>query len=100
VVTKLDVLDELAEIPVCVGYKLDGKKTAEIPPDAAGYGKLECIYRKVPGWGTSTRGVRRWEKLPAKARAYLTFLEKETGARLALVSSGPERDETILRQKL
>ncbi|MGH9670926.1 MAG: adenylosuccinate synthase [Terriglobales bacterium] len=100
VVTKLDVLDELAVIPVCVGYKINGKKIAEIPPDAAGYEKLECLYRKLPGWRTSTRGVKRWEKLPPKARAYLTFLEKETGARIAMVSTGPERDQTILLQTL
>jgi adenylosuccinate synthase len=100
VVTKLDVLDDLAEIPVCVGYKVKGKKTSEIPPDAAGYEKLECVYRKMPGWRTSTRAVKSWEKLPAKARAYLTFLAKETGARIAMVSTGPERDQTIVLEKV
>ena len=100
VVTKLDVLDQLAEIPVCVGYKVQGKKTSEVPSQAAGYEKLECVYRKLPGWRTPTRGVKRWEKLPPKARAYLTFLEKETGARIAMVSTGPERDQTILLQAL
>ena len=85
---------------MCVGYKVKGKKTAEVPSDAAGYEKLECVYRKLPGWRTSTRGVKRWEKLPAKARAYLTFLEKETGARIAMVSTGPERDQTILLEKV
>ena len=62
VVTKLDVLDELAEIPVCVGYKIDGKKTVEIPAQASGYEKIECVYQKMPGWRTSTVGhheVRR-----------------------------------------
>jgi adenylosuccinate synthase len=100
VVTKLDVLDDLAEIPVCVGYKMKGKKTSEIPPDAAGYEKLECVYREMPGWRTSTRAVKSWEKLPAKAREYLTFLAKETGARIAMVSTGPERDQTIMLEKV
>ena len=100
VVTKLDVLDDLAEIPVCVGYKLNGKKTSEIPPDAAGFDKLECVYRKMPGWRTSTCAVKSWEKLPAKARAYLTFLSEETGASIAMVSTGPERDQTIVLEKV
>src|SRR5437660_6706842 len=55
VVTKLDVLDELAEIPVCVGYKVDGKKTDEVPAQACGYEKIECIYRNMPGWASPTQ---------------------------------------------
>jgi adenylosuccinate synthase len=100
VVTKLDVLDDLAEIPVCVGYKVKGKKTSEIPPDVAGYEKLECVYRKMPGWRTSTRAAKSWEKLPAKAREYLSFLAKETGAKIAMVSTGPERDQTIVLENV
>jgi len=95
VVTKLDVLDELAEIPVCVGYKIDGKKTDEVPPQDSGFGKIECIYEKMPGWRTSTEGITKLEKLPKTARAYLAFLEKETGARIGLVSTGPGREQTI-----
>ena len=95
VVTKLDVLDELAEIPVCVGYKIDGKKTEEIPAQDSGYQKIECIYHKMPGWRTSSQGVTKLEKLPKAARAYLAFLEKESGARIGMVSTGPGREETI-----
>src|SRR6058998_2688892 len=95
VVTKLDVLDELAEIPVCVGYKIDGKKTMEIPAQASGYEKIECIYQKLPGWQTSTEGVTQMEKLPKAAREYLAFLEKETAARIGMVSTGPGREQTI-----
>ncbi len=95
VVTKLDVLDELAEIPVCVGYKIGGKKTAEIPADAAGYEKIEPIYEKLPGWKKSTEGITEFAKLPEKARDYLKFLEKETGARIGMVSTGPDRDQTM-----
>ena len=64
VVTKLDVLDELAEIPVCVGYKIDGKETAEIPAHASGYDAIECVYQTMPGWRTSTQGITQLEKLP------------------------------------
>ncbi len=95
VVTKLDVLDELAEIPVCVGYKIDGKDHGEIPAHASGYDKLECVYQKMPGWKTSTQGITEFEKLPEAAREYLAFVEKETGARMGMVSTGPDRDHTI-----
>jgi adenylosuccinate synthase len=96
VVTKLDVLDELAEIPVCVGYKIDGKATEEMPAQGCGYDKIECIYEKMPGWQTSTEGITRMDKLPLTARNYLSFLEKGTGAKIGMVSTGPDRDQTIL----
>ncbi len=95
VVTKLDVLDELAEIPVCVGYKINGKETDEAPAQDSGYGQIECIYRKMPGWRTSTQGTTKLEKLPKAAREYLTFVEKESGARIGMVATGPGREETI-----
>ena len=95
VVTKLDVLDELAEIPVCTGYKIGGKKTTEIPADVAGYERIEPLYEKLPGWKKSTEGVTEFEKLPSAAREYLKFLEKESGARIGMVSTGPDRDQTI-----
>jgi adenylosuccinate synthase len=95
VVTKLDVLDELAEIPVCVGYKIDGKKTIEVPAQDSGYQKIECIYQKMPGWRTPTQGITRLEKLPKAAREYLTFVERETAARIGIISTGPGREQTI-----
>jgi adenylosuccinate synthase len=96
VVTKLDVLDELAEIPVCVGYKINGKATDEIPAHASGYDQIECVYQKMPGWRTSTEGITQMEKLPKPAREYLAFLEKESGARIGMVSTGPGREQTML----
>jgi adenylosuccinate synthase len=96
VVTKLDVLDELAEIPVCVGYLVDGKKSMEIPAQSSGYEKLECVYTKMPGWQTSTQGITKFKDLPKPAKDYLTFLEKEAGAKIGMVSTGPDRDQTIL----
>jgi adenylosuccinate synthase len=96
VVTKLDVLDELPEIPVCVGFKIGGKETAEPPAHASGFDKIECIYKKMPGWQTSTEGVVNYEKLPKQARDYLDFVAKETGAKIGMISTGPDRDHTIL----
>jgi adenylosuccinate synthase len=96
VVTKLDVLDELAEIPVCVGYKIDGKPTEEAPAQSSGYDKIECVYQKLPGWRTSTEGITDYDKLPKPAREYLAFVEKEAGAKVGMISTGPDRNHTIL----
>ena len=96
VITKLDVLDDLEEIPVCVGFEIDGKKTSEIPAQASGWEKIKCIYEKFPGWKTSTEGITDYEKLPKQAREYLAFVAKETGAKVGMVSTGPDRDHTIL----
>jgi len=96
VVTKLDVLDQLSEIPVCVGYKIDGKATSEAPAHASGYEKIECIYQKMPGWQSSTEGITEYEKLPRQAREYLAFVAQETAAKVGMISTGPDRDHTIL----
>ena len=95
VVTKLDVLDELAEIPICTGYKIDGRKTVEVPAQDSGFAKIECLYEKMPGWRTSTQGITKLEKLPKAARAYLDFVERESGARVGVISTGPGREQTI-----
>jgi adenylosuccinate synthase len=95
VVTKLDVLDELEEIPVCVGYKMDGKQTAEVPAQASGYDKIEPVYHHLAGWQQSTEGIKEFGKLPKQAREYLTFVEKEVGARIGMISTGADRDFTI-----
>ena len=95
VVTKMDVLDTLDTIPVCVGYKLDGKKTDEVPADAGTMDKLEPVYEKLPGWKQSTEGIVEWDKLPKKARNYLQFLEEESGAKIGMVSTGPDREQTM-----
>ena len=96
VIAKLDVLDELEEIPICIGYKIDGKKTADVPAQDSGFKKIECIYRKMRGWRTSTRGITKLGKLPKAAREYLTFVEKESNAKIGMVSTGPDREEIIL----
>jgi adenylosuccinate synthase len=99
VVTKLDVLDELAEVPVCVGYKIDGKPTEEIPPQDCGFRKIEPVYAKLPGWREATVGISATDKLPKKAQEYLRFLHKETQAKIAMVSTGPERNQTIFTEE-
>jgi adenylosuccinate synthase len=99
VVTKLDVLDGLPEIPVCVGYKVNGQETEEIPAEASCWEKIECIYRKMPGWSTPTQGITDIGQLPKRAREYLSFIEKESGARIGMISTGPGRDETMFTEE-
>ncbi len=95
VVTKLDVLDAFDEIPVCIGYRIDGQLSATIPADVNGIEKVEPVYTKLKGWKTSTEGTRRFEALPRAAQDYLRFLEAESGSRIGMVSTGPDRDQTM-----
>jgi adenylosuccinate synthase len=95
VVTKLDVLDELHEIPVCISYKVNGKATEEIPAEASGWDKIECVYRTMPGWQEETKGITELKKLPSAAREYLSFIEKQAGAHIGMISTGPGREEAI-----
>jgi adenylosuccinate synthase len=94
-VTKLDVLDELAEIPVVTGYKIDGKHTEEIPAQDAGFRKIEPVITNLPGWQENTFGMTDHERLPKKAQEYLRFVQRESGATIGMVSTGPDREHTI-----
>jgi len=96
VVTKMDVLDQLDEIPVCVGYKINGKKVDSVPALATGFDQVKCVYEKMPGWKKSTEGVTSFDDLPKKAQEYLRFIERESGARIGMVSTGPDRDQTMM----
>jgi adenylosuccinate synthase len=96
VVTKLDVLDTLAEIPVCVGYDIDGKVTDEIPADVYGLERIKPAYTTLKGWQQPTEGITEFEKLPQAAKDYLRFQERESGARIGMVSTGPDRDQTMV----
>jgi adenylosuccinate synthase len=96
VVTKLDVLDELAEIPICVGYEIDGKVTDEVPADVRGLEAIKPVYTTLKGWRQSTEGITEYDKLPQAARDYLAFQERESGARIGMISTGPDRDQTIV----
>ncbi|MFZ0744305.1 MAG: adenylosuccinate synthase [Terracidiphilus sp.] len=96
VITKMDVLDELEEIPICIGYEIDGKVTDEIPADVEGLGKIKPHYATLKGWRTSTEGITDFEELPAAAKEYLRFQERESGAKIGMVSTGPDRDQTMV----
>lgn len=95
VVTKMDVLDECEEIPVCTHYKIDGKLTDVIPADMRGFEAIEPVYTKLKGWKSSTEGITEFDKLPKLAQEYLHFLEKESGAKIGMVSTGPDREQTM-----
>jgi adenylosuccinate synthase len=96
IITKLDVLDELEEIPVCVAYEVDGKVMTQMPASTRGMEAIKAIYERLPGWGRSTRGITRFEELPDAAKRYLDFLEERTGVEVGSVSTGPERNETMI----
>jgi adenylosuccinate synthase len=96
-ITKLDVLDQLEEIPVCTGYRLRGAEISEMPATYRALEEIEPVYENLPGWFASTRGITRFDDLPDRARAYLRFLEDQTGVEIGGVSTGPERNETIIR---
>jgi adenylosuccinate synthase len=95
VVTKLDVLDDRATIPVCVGYRVNGTETQEIPAQNSVFEQIEPIYTELPGWHSETYGIDKYEQLPEKAKSYLAFIEKETGAKVGIISTGPDREQTI-----
>ena len=95
--TKLDILDGQDEIAISTGYEIDGVEHTEIPARADLFERARPILRSFPGWKCSTAGIDTFEALPEKARDYVTALEGIVGARLALLSTGPKRDETISR---
>jgi len=95
VVTKMDVMDECVEIPVCTGYKINGQMTDVIPADMRGFESIQPIYTTLKGWNCSTEGITEFDKLPQLAQDYLRFVERETGAKIGMVSTGPDRDQTM-----
>jgi adenylosuccinate synthase len=96
VVTKLDVLDEMEQIPICVGYEIDGKVTDEIPADVQGLEQIKPVYTTLKGWRSPTEGIKEFDKLPQAAKEYLRFQERESGAKIGMVSTGPDRNQTML----
>ena len=93
----LDVLDAFAEIKVCVGYTLDGRAIRSFPPCVADALRIQPVYETLPGWKSDTTQVRRWDDLPDAARAYTARLGAIIGAEIALVSVGPDRDQSIVK---
>ncbi len=96
VVTKLDVFDTQREIEVCINYRYKGSPIEEMPAEVGKYGAVEPEYRTIPGWQSSTFGVRDAAKLPQAARDYLKFISDEIGCEIGMISTGPERDATIV----
>jgi len=94
--TKLDILDGFEEIRVCTGYRLDGQTIDHLPASQAAQARVEPIYEVIPGWAETTAGARSWADLPAQAIKYVRRIEELIGAPVALLSTSPERDDTIL----
>jgi adenylosuccinate synthase len=97
-ITKLDVLDGMDKLNICIAYEYRGKRTEYAPLDAAGWEECTPVYLEFPGWQESTHGITSWEALPPAARAYLRALEELAGCPLAIVSTGPDRDANIVLQ--
>ena len=98
--TKLDVLDGLDSIQVCVGYRNANGDVLDAPSDADSYVGLEPIYEELPGWSESTLGVQSLNELPANAQAYIKRIEELVGAPIDLISTGPDRNETIIKRQI
>ena len=95
--TVLDVLGYLDELPICVGYEIDGKITRDFPVTAE-LKKAKPVYEKLPGWKCEIKGVRKYEELPENCRKYIEFIEKELGVPVTMVSNGPGRKDIIYRK--
>jgi adenylosuccinate synthase len=95
-ITKLDVLDGLPELQVCVGYELDGRAIDILPLDADDIVACKPVYETLPGWSDSTVGITEWDALPANARRYLERIRELVGVAIDMVSTGPDRKQTIL----
>ena len=96
--TKLDVLDGFEQIKVCTGYALDEKILQHLPASANDQARLTPVYETLEGWSESTRGARSWADLPANAIKYVRRVEELIGAPVALLSTSPDRDDTIMVQ--
>ena len=95
--TKLDVLDGFDEIQICTGYRLDGAEIDYLPSNAAEQARIEPVYETLKGWSSeSSFGARSWADLPAEAVRYVRYIEELIGAPVTLLSTSPERDDTIL----
>ena len=94
--TKLDVLDGMEELKVCVGYRVDGKETGYLPGTQSAQARVEPVYETLPGWAESTQGARSWAQLPAAAVKYIRRIEELIETPVAMLSTSPEREDVIL----
>jgi len=95
-VTKLDVLDGLDTLRICTAYRFQGKTTAQPPLLVEDFGEVEPVYEDLPGWKESTVGLTRYEQLPANARRYLERIQAVVGVPVEIISTGPDREQTII----
>ena len=95
VLTKLDVLDELNSIKICIGYKLGNEEYDYLPSNEYEQSSVEPIYETLPGWKESTFGIQKWDELPINAKKYILFLERLIETKISIISTGPERNQTI-----
>ena len=100
VLTKLDVLDGLDEIPVCVAYDVDGERFDEMPDNQSDFHHAKPIFETFPGWKEDISGVRKFEDLPENAQNYVLALEKMSGCRMSVIGVGPDREQSIVRHEL
>src|SRR5262249_23260943 len=96
VVTRLDVLSGFDKLQVCTGYKLDGKELDYVPTETSAFERVEPVYKEMKGWSQELRSARSLSDLPQEARDYLAFMEQFTGTPIAILSIGPDREETMI----
>ena len=94
--TKLDVLDGIDSLKICVGYELDGRRIDYLPTTSNQQDRLKPVYETLEGWSESTRGSRSWDELPTNAQEYIRYIESLIGSPISLLSTSPERDDTIM----
>jgi len=99
-ITKLDVLDGLEEVKICIGYRVDGQQLDVAPVDSEVFSSCEPIYETLPGWSQTTVGIRDYEKLPVNAKKYLERLTELVGVKLVLISTGADRKDTIILEDI
>ena len=96
-ITKLDVLDGMDQIKVCVAYDIEGERTQEMPGDLELFSKAKPVYEAFPGWHGRVKGITKWQDLPPQAKGYLEYIEEFLGVPIRMVSTGPDREEIIVR---
>jgi len=96
VVTRLDILAGFETVKICVGYTLDGEPIDYVPANTFDFERVEPVYKEMPGWSGDLRSCRSWDDLPKEAQDYLRFMEEFTETPAAILSVGPDRDETIV----
>ncbi|MEO7672577.1 MAG: adenylosuccinate synthase [Pyrinomonadaceae bacterium] len=96
--TKLDVLDALDEIKVCIGYEIDGQRSDTFPAGSSDLRHIKPVYETLEGWRSETLGITKFDELPDQARKYVEFLSESVGVEIGLISTGPERDQTVLTE--